>query len=87
VLDDHSRYNVCLQTCGDEQGKTVQQRLQLTFRCRRRSLSTMVLRGEIRVGSAGRGFPCGCLNWASAFCTAGRITRRAVVKMSAFTAP
>lgn len=32
VLDDHSRYNVCLQACGDERGKTVQQRLQLTFR-------------------------------------------------------
>src|ERR671934_2484522 len=32
VLDDHSRYNVCLQACGDERGKTVQQRLELTFR-------------------------------------------------------
>ncbi len=32
VVDDHSRYNVCLQACADEQGHTVQQRLQATFR-------------------------------------------------------
>jgi len=32
VLDDHSRYAVCLQGCGDERGATVQQRLVDTFR-------------------------------------------------------
>jgi transposase InsO family protein len=32
VLDDHSRYNVCLQACANEQGSSVQQRLELTFR-------------------------------------------------------
>lgn len=32
VVDDHSRYNVCLEACADEQGRTVQQRLELTFR-------------------------------------------------------
>jgi transposase InsO family protein len=33
VLDDHSRYAVCLQGCCDERGHTVQQRLTETFRC------------------------------------------------------
>jgi transposase InsO family protein len=32
VLDDHSRYDLCLQACADEQGSTVRQRLTLTFR-------------------------------------------------------
>jgi putative transposase len=31
VLDDHSRYDLCLQACANEQGATVQERLQLTF--------------------------------------------------------
>jgi transposase InsO family protein len=32
ILDDHSRYNLCLQACANEQGSTVQSRLELTFR-------------------------------------------------------
>jgi transposase InsO family protein len=32
VLDDHSRYALCLQACRDEQGPTVQQQLTQTFR-------------------------------------------------------
>jgi transposase InsO family protein len=32
VLDDHSRYALCLQGCHDEQGRTVQQQLTQTFR-------------------------------------------------------
>ena len=32
VLDDHSRYGLCLQACRDEQGPTVQEALQDTFR-------------------------------------------------------
>jgi transposase InsO family protein len=32
VLDDHSRFVVCLQACGDEQGATVQAALTATFR-------------------------------------------------------
>ena len=32
VLDDHSRFAVCLQACGDEQGATVQAALTATFR-------------------------------------------------------
>src|SRR5438067_7781792 len=31
VLDDHSRYKLCLEACADERGSTVQQRLALTF--------------------------------------------------------
>jgi transposase InsO family protein len=32
VVDDHSRYNLCLEACADEQRNTVQNRLELTFR-------------------------------------------------------
>ena len=32
ILDDHSRYNVCLEACANEQGSTVQSRLEPTFR-------------------------------------------------------
>ena len=32
VLDDHSRYDLCLQACANEQGSTVQGRLELIFR-------------------------------------------------------
>jgi transposase InsO family protein len=32
VLDDHSRYAVVLQACGNEQGKTVQEQLKRAFR-------------------------------------------------------
>ncbi len=32
VVDDHSRYNVCLEACADEQGRTVRQRLEVIFR-------------------------------------------------------
>ncbi len=32
VLDDHSRYNVCLQACANEQGSTVQTHLTSSFR-------------------------------------------------------
>lgn len=32
ILDDHSRYSLCLQACRNEQGETVQQRLMTTFR-------------------------------------------------------
>jgi transposase InsO family protein len=32
VIDDHSRYDLCLQACADEQGGTVQGRLEQTFR-------------------------------------------------------
>ena len=32
VVDDHSRYNLCLEACADEQRSTVQKRLELTFR-------------------------------------------------------
>ena len=32
VLDDHSRYSLCLQACANEQGSTVQSRLEATFK-------------------------------------------------------
>jgi len=32
VVDDHSRYNLCLAACVDEQRNTVQKQLELTFR-------------------------------------------------------
>ena len=33
VLDDHSRFSVCLEACADERGITVQERLTAVFRC------------------------------------------------------
>jgi transposase InsO family protein len=33
ILDDHSRFNVCLQALGNEQGRSVQQALTQTLRC------------------------------------------------------
>ncbi len=33
MVDDHSRYALCLAACGNEQSRTVQGRLQATFRC------------------------------------------------------
>ena len=32
LLDDHSRFNLCLAACGDEQGETVQGHLRVVFR-------------------------------------------------------
>lgn len=32
VVDDHSRYDLCLEACGDERGDTVRGRLERTFR-------------------------------------------------------
>jgi len=32
VVDDHSRYALCVEACADERRQTVQQRLELTFR-------------------------------------------------------
>lgn len=32
IVDDHSRYGLCLAACANEQGRTVQGRLELTFR-------------------------------------------------------
>lgn len=32
VLDDHSRYDLCLQACADQRGNTVRERLELIFR-------------------------------------------------------
>lgn len=32
VVDDHSRYDVCLQACADQRGTTVRDRLERTFR-------------------------------------------------------
>lgn len=33
VVDDHSRYSLCLEACANEQRMTVQERLERTFRC------------------------------------------------------
>jgi transposase InsO family protein len=32
VVDDHSRYDLCLQACADQRGDTVRDRLKVTFR-------------------------------------------------------
>lgn len=33
IVDDHSRYALCLAACGNEQSRTVQGQLERTFRC------------------------------------------------------
>jgi transposase InsO family protein len=33
ILDDHSRFAICLAACANEQGSTVQHQLEITFRC------------------------------------------------------
>lgn len=33
IVDDHSRYSLCLAACGNEQSRTVQHQLERTFRC------------------------------------------------------
>lgn len=33
MLDDHSRYSLCLSACANEQSTTVQGKLEMTFRC------------------------------------------------------
>lgn len=33
IVDDHSRYALCLAACGNEQSRTVQHQLERTFRC------------------------------------------------------
>src|SRR5262249_33639630 len=33
IIDDHSRFAVCLAACDNEQGSTVQHQLEITFRC------------------------------------------------------
>lgn len=33
IVDDHSRYALCLAACGNEQSRTVQAQLERTFRC------------------------------------------------------
>jgi transposase InsO family protein len=32
IVDDHSRYDLCLQACADQRGETVRERLELIFR-------------------------------------------------------
>ena len=90
VVDDHSRYRLCLQACADEQGDDGAEpsgddlpSLRPAggdLRRQRRAL------GRCLGSSAGHGSACGCSSSASTFCTAGPIIRRAAARTSASTA-
>ena len=90
ILDDHSRYDLCLEACANEQGSTVQSRLELTFRRYGLPEAFFVDNGGPWGGSSGQRWTlaptCGCSNLASLFCIAGPITRRAAARTSASTA-
>ena len=68
MVDDHSRFSLCLQACANERHETVQDRLELTFR--RYGLPDAffvdngALPGAIPAASAGPGSVCGCSNSA-----------------------
>ena len=68
VVDDHSRYDLCLQACADQRGDTVRERLERTFRhygLPKHCSSTMARHGETRQGNAGHGLRYGCSSSAS----------------------
>ena len=90
VLDDHSRYSLCLQACRNEQTGTVQEQLIATFR--RYGLPERMLMDN--------GSPWGndrqhqhtpltvwLLPWGLPLVTVGLIIRRPRVKTNAFIAP
>jgi transposase InsO family protein len=89
IVDDHSRYAVCIQACANEQSTTVQGHLQTTLR--RYGLPEAIFvdngrPGEIHPDSAGRDLAFGCSSSASTCCTAGPITRKAAARTNASTA-
>lgn len=79
VLDDHSRYNLCLKACQDERRQTVKTALTETFR--RYGLPEQMLMDhgppwgydpELPI----RAWPCGCCGSVSTCFTVGRVIRR-----------
>ncbi len=90
VVDDHSRYDLCLQACADQRTDTVRSRLEKTFRhygLPELSSSTMVRPGVILPASDGHGSRCGCSSLASPSSIAAHITRKAAARMNDSTAP
>ena len=68
VLDDHSRFNVCLQALGNEQSTSVQAALSQTFRCYglpNGSSPTTGHPGVTRLSIPIQGWACGSSVWAS----------------------
>ena len=88
VVDDHSRYDLCLQACADQRGETVRDRLELTFRRYGLPEAFFVDNGPLgetlraNVGPASR---FGFSSSASRSFTAVPTTRRAVAKTNAST--
>lgn len=56
IVDDHSRYAVCLAACGDEQTRTVQAQLERAFRCYGLPVSLFVDNGSPWGDPAGERF-------------------------------
>ena len=86
IVDDHSRYALCIKACANEQSTVVQGQLESTLRCYGLPEAIFVDNGSpwgIQRDSPGPGWVCGCSSWASMCCTAGHIIRRAAARMSA----
>ena len=69
VIDDHSRYALCLKACANERRHTVQgasgSRPSAAMACRRPSSSITAHLGAILPGRAGPASACGCSSSAS----------------------
>ena len=91
VLDDHSRYALEIGACGNEQGLTVQRRLEQLFR--RQGLPRRMLAdngppgARPAVRSAIRPWRCGCLIWGWGSATGAPITPRPKARTNASIAP
>ena len=88
VLDDHSRYNIVLQACSNEQGATVQAALREVFRRYGLPARINTDNGQPWGDSASTSLAWapGWCAWASGCRTAPPCIRRPMARMSAFTA-
>ena len=82
MIDDHSRYVVCLKACADERRLTVQDHLT-AMACPTRSIRTMARRGATVLACTGPGSRFGCSSSASGCCMPGHVIRRRVARTSA----
>lgn len=91
ILDDHSRFCICLAACPNEQGLTVQEHLTAAFKCYGLPERMLMDNGGPPGGRADRACtrasqPSSFV-WVSPSRTAGHSTPRPRARMSAFIAP
>jgi transposase InsO family protein len=90
MIDDHSRYALCIGACANEQSPTVQQQLTATFRRYGMPDAFFVDNGSPWGGSGDRHGPVcesGCCGSGSMSSMPGPIIRKAVARMNASIAP